>query len=177
MKHMTQIQLGTFATSLKAVLFVIAVSLLPLQAGADRSDSDCRGCAELKKVESQFLAIKRGKEDAAFDLLAQASDIVARMPDRDRKLTSAQITQITAVLKAAFPYDPAYAIIDNNFEIFRKNERAFFREFKKLPKEDAENLASALDIKMAEGAFGQDSESEGEPVTPSQKPSSKTKRK
>jgi hypothetical protein len=180
MRKESKIKIGHFITAAKAVLLAAALSLQTIQASADGSQSNCRGCADLKKVEAQFLAIKRGKEDSAFDLLAKASDIVARMPGRDLKLTPDQITQITEVLKAAFPFDPAYAIIDNNFEIFQKNERAFFREFKKLSKEDAQNLASALDIKLAEGAFGQDSDSDSEanlPPRPPQKPSSKQNRK
>lgn len=120
--------------------------------------ADCDGCEPLKKIETQFSTWKKDIEDnATYALIAKAGKAIKTLPrDKHNKLSPEQIHQVTMLLKAALPFDNAYAIIDNNLPLFQANEKAFVAEFEKYPKKDAEMLEDALDIKLSEAEVGQD---------------------
>ena len=140
---------------MKTIALALAAIFL-VGSQASFAQESCGGCAELVILEKKFSLLKEGEDEKAIPLLNEASSAVKRMPtQKGKKLTKPQLRAVSKLLAAAYPNDPDYAIIDNNFGLFKANEKEFFSEFKTLPKKDAENLESSLGIKMGEAKNGQ----------------------
>lgn len=108
--------------------------------------NDCKGCGNLKQVIQEY-KVKTDLPESAYDnLQLKATAIIQKMPNKQGKLTRAQVKQIVATLRVATPVDPAEAIFTNNINIIDKNKALFDKEIATLPKLERKEIEAALAV-------------------------------
>lgn len=119
-----------------------------------KSEAACRGCADLRKVITEF---KRAPKSADFDTLQlKATVVIGKMPGKDKKLTDEQVREVVEAFRLSVPKDPAGAIVTNNFEIVKANLSAIEKALEKIQKSEKDVILDAIAANQGEEERGND---------------------